>query len=132
MSDPRERDVTILLKLWELANAPEAQAARMWMFTEFSASSYQEFLAKYPPGSPEWRRFSSTLALMELYGVLINRGLLDEDLFFDLFGGFDTMWQRVQHVLPGMRKELDPRLYENFELLARRHRAWQEKHPPKV
>jgi hypothetical protein len=98
MSEPRERDVTILLKLWELANAPEAQAARMWMFTEFSASSYQEFLAKYPPGSPEWRRFSSTLALMELYGVLINRGLLDEDLFFDLF----------------------------------RHRAWQEKHPPKV
>lgn len=132
MAEPTQWDVEILLKLWELANAPEAQAARAWMFTEFSAANYQEFLAKYPPGSQEWRRFTTTLALMELCGVLINRGLLHEDLFFDLFGGFDIIWQRVQGVLPGMRKELDPRLYENFELLVRRHRAWQQAHPPKV
>ena len=132
MAEPTQRDVEILLRLWELANTPDAQAARAWMFTEFAAANYQEFLAKYPPGSPEWRRFSTTLALMELCGVLVNRGLLNEDLFFDLFGGFDLIWRRVQGVLPGMRKELDPRLYENFELLARRHRAWQEAHPPKV
>ena len=132
MSEPAEHKVTVLIRLWELANTAETQAARMWMFTEFEASSYQEFLAKYPPGSPEWRRFSTTLALLELFGVLISRGLVDEDLFFDLFGGFDTIWRRVQNVVPGMRKELDPRLYENFELLARRHRAWQENHPARV
>jgi len=131
MSEPTQRDVDILLRLWEMHNAPELQAARMWVFTEFAAMDYVEFKRKYPPGSVEWRRFTSVYGTYEMYGVLINRNLLNEDLFFDLFGGLRLLWDKLQPVLTGMRQEIDSYLYENFELLCRRAQGWQAKHPPR-
>ncbi len=132
MSQPSQRDVDILLKLWEMQNAPEMQSARMWVFTDFQAADYGEFKRKYPPGSMEWRRFLTVYGMYEMYGVLINRGLLDEDLFFDLFGGLNLLWAKLTPVLKGMRGEIDPYLYENVELLCRRAEAWKAAHPPRV
>jgi hypothetical protein len=40
-----------------------------------------------------------------------------EEIFCDLFGGGDVLWEAVAGVIPGMRPALDPRLYETFEAL---------------
>lgn len=124
------RDVDILLRLWDMHNRPEMHAARMWVFTDFQAQDYAEFKRKYPPGSAEWRQFTSVYGMYELYGVLLKRKLLDEDLFFDLFGGLNILWDKLAPVLKGMRAEIDPYLYENFELLCRRAQTWKAAHPP--
>ncbi len=124
------RDVDILLRLWEMHNTSEMHAARMWVFTEFGAADHEEFKRKYPPGSLEWRRFTGVYGMYEMYGVLIKRHLLSEDLFFDLFGGLNILWEKLAPVLRGMRAEIDPYLYENFELLCRRAEAWKTTHPP--
>jgi len=131
MSEPTQRDVDILLRLWEMHNASELQAARMWVFTEFGAVDYAEFKRKYPSGSVEWRLFTNDNATYEMYGVLINRNLLNEDLFFDLFGGLNLLWDKLRPVLAGMRQEIDPYLYENFELLCRQAQDWKAEHPPR-
>ena len=131
MSQPTQRDVDILLRLWEMHNTSEMQVARMWVFTEFEAADYAEFKRKYPPGSLEWRRFNSVYGMYELYGVLISRRLLDADLFFDLFGGIDLLWEKLAPLLPGMRQEIDPYLYENFKLLHGEAKRWQAEHPPR-
>ena len=128
----QRRDVDILLRLWEMHTAPEMQSARMWVFTDFHAADYDEFKRKYPPGSVEWRRFTSVYGMYELYGVLVNRHLLDEDLFFDLFGGLNLLLEKLRPVLKGMREEIDPYLYENFELLCRGAEAWKAAHPPRA
>lgn len=129
---PNRQDVDVILKLWELANRDEAHEARMWMYASFVAQDYADFQRRYPIGSREWRYFSSTCGMMELFGVLVTRDLVDADLFFDLFGGIEILWERVQPVLKGMRQEIDARLYENFELLVQRCRAWKAANPPKL
>jgi hypothetical protein len=112
-------------------DAPDMHMARMWVLTECAASDYEDFKRKYPPGGPEWRRFTSVYGMYELYGVLLNRELLNADLFFDLFGGLGILWEKLRPVLAGMRAEIDPYLYENFELLCHRAAAWKQAHPPR-
>jgi len=60
---------------------------------------------------------------MELFGVLVKHQLVREDVFFDLFGGIDLLWDALSGVIQGMRQAIDPRLYENFELLHLRAKA---------
>jgi hypothetical protein len=104
--------------------------ARMWMLAEFKAEDYKHFLQRYPIGSMEWRRFTDVCNIMELFGVLVKHDRVQEDLLFDLFGGIDVLWETASNVIPGMRAAIDPRLYENFELLYQRAQAWQQRRSP--
>lgn len=122
-------DVATLLKLYEMATTPQMREAQSWMLTAFRAPDYDTFQASYPIGSVEWRRFADVCGIMELFGVLIKHGKVDEDLFFDLFGGIDLLWETVAGAIPGMRRAIDPHLYENFEMLYRRLKTWQAQHP---
>lgn len=127
MIDSVDSDVLVYLRLFEMATTPEMREARMWMLSEFQAEDYDSFLRQCPMGSVEWRRFTDVCNIMELFGVLLKHGRVQDDLFFDLFGGIDVLWEAVSGVIPGMRKAIDPRLYENFELLCRRSQEWQQR-----
>lgn len=126
MTSTDNSDVLVYLKLFEAATTPAMREARMWILSEFHADDYDSFLRQCPTGSAEWRRFTDICNLMELFGVLLKHHRLDEDLFFDLFGGIDVLWQAVCGVIVGMRKATDPRLYENFEYLYQRLQRWQQ------
>ena len=104
-----------------MATTPPMREAQSWMLTQFRAPDYATFQAIYPIGSLEWRRFADVCGIMELFGVLVKHGLVREEVFFDLFGGIDVLWEAVAAVVPGMRQAMDPKLYENFEALY--HRA---------
>ncbi len=96
----------------------EAQA---WVLSDFQAADFDAFRRASPIGSVEWRPFTAICGIMELFGVLVKHGLVREEVFFDLFGGIDVLWEAVAAALPGMRQAMDPKLYENFEALC--HRA---------
>lgn len=116
-------DVATLLKLYELATQPHVREAQAWALAELQAMDFEAFQRSYPAGSLGWRRFSDICDIMELFGVLVKRELVTEDLFFDLFGGIDILWEAVAGVIPGMRQAIGPQLYENFEALYRRAKA---------
>lgn len=116
-------DVATLLKLYELATEPHVRAAQSWALTELEATDYESFQRRYPSGSQEWRHFNDICGVMELFGVLVKHQLVREDVFFDLFGGIDLLWDAMAGVIQGMRQTIDPRLYENFELLHQRAKA---------
>ncbi len=116
-------DVATLLKLYEMATAPHVREAQAWVLSEFQAADFDAFQQRYPLGSLEWRRFTDICGIMELFGVLVKHGLVQEAIFFDLFGGIDILWEAVAGVIPGMRQAMDPRLYENFEALYVRAKA---------
>jgi len=60
----------------------------------------------------------------------VNNGLLNEGLVFDMFL---VPWKKAEPIAQGIRKEMkEPRLYENFEVLAKKQADWEKKHPPKV
>ena len=116
-------DVATLLKLYEMATAPHVREAQAWELSEVQAADCDAFQQRYPLGSLEWRRFTDICGIMELFGVLVKHGLVQEAVFFDLFGGIDILWEAVASVIPGMRQAMDPRLYENFEALSQRAKA---------
>ena len=93
----------------------------------------EEFRNRYPQGSKEAQMFERFTSKFELAGVLIEYGFLDENLYFDRYGAVQTEWESTKSVVYGIRKEWnEPRLRENFELLAIRGSKWLESHPPKI
>jgi hypothetical protein len=116
-----------LLKLNELQQSD--RIFNGWIFSQqdFKAGSYQEFLNKYPQGSEVSNYFYSVGHFLEVCGVLLKYGLLNEDLFFDTFW-FEPIWKNFEPVITSMRKELaEPSLEENFEALYNRYLKWKKK-----
>jgi len=132
MSKPTKEDASLMLQILTMMKGDEIyQKAEMWSFIEFNVKDYEDFKAKYPMGSEGYKYLMNLLSYGELIGTLINQELLSEDLVFDLYG--NMLWDKVKNIIPGLRKDMgSPRLYENYELGARKYPKWAETHPPKL
>jgi hypothetical protein len=112
-------------------STPATSKANKWFNGEFDVKNYDDFKAKYPKGSEGYSNFMTFASNWELIGTFVNRELLSEELVFDLWG--DIGWKKVEPIALGMRKALEmPRLFENFEVCAKKFPMWAEKNPPKV
>jgi hypothetical protein len=127
-------DINMLLRLAELYNTNYDFEAAEWFWGEYrETTSFEEFRNKYPQGSKGAQLFERFTSKFELAGILIEYDFLDENLYFDRYGAVQTEWENTKSVIYGLRKEWnEPRLRENFELLAIRGSKWLESHPPKV
>ena len=132
MEDTIYRDVDVLMRLVDMRSSPRLEDAFSWMRDEFDAKTYEEFNEKYPRGSQGRLKFISVCNFFELCGILVNRHILEEDLFFDIGFGLSLMWQKIKAILAGYRKVTDVRLWENIDILYMRNMQWKEKHPPKL
>ena len=132
MSNPTKEDAALLLQLMSYFAANEKNSiATNWVYEKFKEKSYDDFKTKYPPESEGYRNVSRVASNGELIGVLVNKDLLSEDLVFDLMGAM--LWEKLEPILLGIRKEANmPRLYENYEVCAKKYQKWVEKNPPKV
>ena len=127
-------DVNILLRIAELYNTTYDFEATEWFWGQYKQTiNYEEFRDKYPQGSKGAQLFERFTSKFELAGVLIEYGILDDNLYFDRYGDVQTEWELSKPVIYGIRKEWNyPRFRENFELLAAKGRKWSESHPPKI
>jgi hypothetical protein len=86
----------------------------------------------YPPGSDGSKHYNTFLTFWEMAGVIVNNGLLHDDLFFGRFL-VGPYWEAFKPMIYVARKETqEPRLSENFELLYEKEKKWHAKHPPKT
>lgn len=127
----------MLLRLGEQYNTSYDFEASQWFWSKLHQneipSSIEEFENKYPRGSKEFQLFERFTSKFELAGLLIEHGFLDENLYYDRYGGLQAEWERAKPIIYGIRKQWnEPRFRENFEVLAKRGHDWLEKHPPKV
>lgn len=130
--DQAWRDSYLIMELSKLRSSDKLDEAFSWLSYQFAAKDYFDFKEKYPRGSPERRKFSAVCNFFELCGTLVLKGLLSEDIFFEMGFGLNMAWQKVKGVMAGFRAETDPRMYENFEMLYRRSLEWGNKNPPKT
>lgn len=66
----------------------------------------------------------------EQAGSYVKYGLIADEQFLDLAGTFvSTMWQQLEPVIAMRRIAGGPAMYENFEYLAVRMRAFAAQHP---
>jgi hypothetical protein len=92
---------------------------------EFKPTSWEE--VHYLSGEDGDRWFRMVTSYWEMVAGMVNRGFLDEDLFFDTQGEGLFVWLRVKEVVPEGRKHLRPTWLWNLEQMAIRQQAWRER-----
>ncbi|TMQ49142.1 MAG: hypothetical protein E6K71_05930 [Candidatus Eisenbacteria bacterium] len=127
MPRPTSDDVQLILRLYELRRDPELRRARAFMLSEFNPKSWEEIRPHYLTGDEVDRHFRMATSYWEMVAAFVNRGLLDEDLFFDTHGEDMVVWKKVEPIIDGGRKHIRPTWLWNLERMARRHLAWRER-----
>jgi hypothetical protein len=63
--------------------------------------------------------------------ALLNRGLLDEELFFETSAEFFGVWEQLKAVVPQFREAYHaPHMLSNLEKAAKRFEEWTDKRAP--
>ena len=119
----KTRDSDTLLKLYEIYD--RHRDAVLWFLEEFDANTYDEYQERYSGTSTGRSYFISVCGFFELSGVLIGHGMIDEDLYFDMFNP-TPFWERAKQTVQGMRNKR-AHIYENFELLSNKRVNWRKK-----
>lgn len=125
MRDPNQEDAALYLRIWSLKDTAVQAEARSWFFESFAATSLDELNERYPRGSRERHLFAEFLGFYEGAGVLVSRGLLHEDVYFDAPFALELVWPKVSPIIEEMQERLDPAAWENVAWLAKRYDAWR-------
>ena len=119
MAKPTYQDATLMLQLAQLNAALGVQAAMNWVFSDSFVADYAEFVENYPAGSEGFLNVSTVCNWFETIGTLYKQGLFNEELLFDWLA-VNLVWDRIKGFALGMREQVgEPRLYENFEAMAK-------------
>src|SRR6266850_790606 len=121
------QDAELILKLYELRRDPEMRRARSFLISEFNVTNWEEIRPHYLTGSELDRHIRMATSYWEMVAAFVNRGLIDEDLFFDIHGEALVVWNKVKAIVPGARKQIRPTWLWNLERMARRQQAWRER-----
>jgi hypothetical protein len=122
-SNSKADNTDTLLKLYQIYD--NHRNAILWFLEGLDARDYNEYSEKYPGTSMERSHFISVCGFFELSGVLVSHGLIDQNLYFDMFNP-TPFWNKVKPIVEGMRTNR-PHIYENFELLNNKRLSWTKK-----
>src|SRR5690242_17140280 len=117
MGIPTHEDGKVLIEIFRMRQDPQLQDAESWFLHEFRPGSWSDINMRYPPGSPEAARMERVLRYWELIGAMIDHGLLNEDLLFDVFSSVEPIWQRIEPWVTQARAALGVDAWENIEIL---------------
>ena len=120
-------DVHLILRLYELRRDPELRRARAFMLSEFAAKTWEEVRRHYLTGDEVDRHFRMATSYWEMVAAFVNRGLLNEELFFDTHGEDIVIWKKIEPIMKDARKQIRPTWLWNLERMAKRHQAWRER-----
>jgi hypothetical protein len=115
----------LLLQIYDLRREEKLRKARAWILPSFAASSMKEFAELYPAGTEHNAYFRQVLTYWDMVAAIVNRGMIDEDLFFETTTEAMLTWLRVREVALEMRAARKNPLYmRNLETLADKQEKW--------
>ena len=115
----------LLLQIYDLRREEKLRKARAWLLPNFAATNTKEFGELYPPGTDHNAYFRQVLTYWDMVAAIVNRGMIDEDLFFETTGEAMLTWLRVREVAIEMREARKNPLYlRNLETLADKQEKW--------
>jgi hypothetical protein len=84
-----------------------------------------------PPGSNENSLMRMVTSYWDMAAGMVNRGLIDEEFFFENTGEQWLVWERLKTILPAMRAMFkNPNYHRQLEEHVTRLEAWREKNAP--
>jgi hypothetical protein len=131
MAEISYEGVNLMLRLYDLRREARLREARSWFVEHFHAATPEEVMQKYPQGSQENTYIRMVISYWEMVASIVNRGLIDDELFFESNGEIWVVWDRMRSVVPTWRTAFkNPCLFAGIEETCKRLEAWREKRAP--
>ena len=129
--DPQ--NAQLLLQIYDIRREARLRQAREWMIGNFWAEDMEGFNAICPPGTDENAFYRQVTTYWEMVAAIVNRGMLDEDLFFESTTEPLLVWLRVKNVTLEFRNaRKNPLILRNLEILAEKHEKWLATRAPEA
>ena len=124
-------EVNLMLRLYELRREPRLREARAWFVEHFRAATPDELMQKYPQGSQENTYIRMVISYWDMVASIVNRNLINDELFFENNGEIWVVWDRMRSVVPSWRAAFkNPLLFSGIEETCKRLEVWREKRAP--
>ena len=131
MSEVTHDQARLMLQLYEMRREPRLRQARDWFIRSFAASTMEELAKKYPAGTEENTNFRMVTSYWDMACGMLNRGLMDDELFFENNTEFWLVWQKIKAATAsGRAATKNTRLYKHMEDAAARIEAFWERTSP--
>ncbi len=133
MGEVTHEQVNLLLRLYDIRREPVLREARGWFVANFHPRTFDDMGKLAPMGSRQNAFARMVMSYWEMVASIVNRGLIDEEFFFENTGEQGIVWQRVQHILGEWRERYkNPHMFANLEKHARRLEAWRDQRAPEM
>src|SRR5713226_7219929 len=131
MGEVTNEQVHLMLRLYEERREPRLREAREWFSANFHVKNEGETMGLCPPGSKENAYVRMVLGYWEMVASIVNRGLIDEEFFFESNGEQWAVFEQVKPVLAAWRAMFSsPNFLANLEKQCNHLEAWREKRSP--
>jgi hypothetical protein len=131
MGEVNHEQVNLMLRLFEERREPKLREARDWFGANFHVKTADDLMRVCAPGTPGNLYMRMVLGYWEMVASIVNRGLIDEDFFFESNGEQWVVFEQVKPVLGAWRAMFSsPNFLANLEKLCNHLEAWREKRSP--
>lgn len=131
MSEVTLEQVNLLLRLYEDRREPRLREARDWFANNFHVKTPEDVMRIAPPGSRENANMRMVMSYWEMVSSIANRGLIEEEFFFENTGEQWGVFEQIKPVLAAWRSMFNsPNFLSNLEKNCTRLEAWREKRNP--
>ena len=131
MGDVTHEQANLMLKLYDLRREPKLREARDWFAANFHVKNAEDVMRLCPFGSKENTYMRMVAGYWEMVAGIVNRGLIEEDMFFEGTGEQWGVWQQLKPIAGDFRKTFsNPKFLAALEEQTKRFEAWQEKRAP--
>ena len=129
--DPQ--NAQLLLQIYDLRREEKLRRSREWVFGNFWADNLEEFNDICPAGTDENAFYRQVTTYWDMVAAIVNREMIDQDLFFETTTEPLLIWLRVKNVTLEQRKlRKNPLLLRNLEVLADKHEKWLATRAPEA
>jgi hypothetical protein len=100
-----EDDIDILLKLAEVYNTAYDLEAAEWFWRKYNreVTPFEKFRNKYPQGTKGAQLFEKFTSNFELAEILREYEFLDENMYYDRYGGVQIECEGTKSVIYGIK-----------------------------
>jgi hypothetical protein len=131
MGEVTHEQVNLLLKLYEMRRESTLRDARDWYMMNFHPTSFDEAMKQAPMGTKQNAYVRMVISYWEMVANIVNRGLIDEEFFFENTGEQWVVWERIRPILGEWRAAYkNPHLFSGLEKHMQHLEAWREKRSP--
>ena len=131
MGQVTHEQVNLMLRLYDIRREPRLREARDWYVRNFKPTSLEDVMNVAAPNSQENAYMRMVLSYWDMAANIVNRGLIDEEFFFESTGEQWMVWEQVKPVLGAWRTMFgSQKVFRNMEEQCRRLEAWREKNSP--